>query len=128
MTQKAAKFDNENNLVKEENIEGLGNFKAYSNGIIIAKFKNGGIVTLNSKRMDIKIIGATGSSTYIDLHNPHGISYEENRGYILPTTDFQERTFYPHEWMAKQRTNQEIQAVLEADEIFKKIDEHYLKL
>jgi hypothetical protein len=45
------KFDNENNLVKEQSLTDVGNLKAYSNGIIVVNFVDRSMLTLNAKRM-----------------------------------------------------------------------------
>ena len=44
-------FDLEGNLVHEETIQNVGSFKAYSNGMVVGKFNDRTLLTLNSKKM-----------------------------------------------------------------------------
>lgn len=73
----------------------MGNFKAFSNGIVIVKFADRTMLTLNSKRMEVKIIRNTGDTSYVDLANTEGMSFQANKIYITHAIDFQERTFFP---------------------------------
>jgi hypothetical protein len=53
--------------------------------------------------MEAKIIsGQNGETSLVNLDNPDSLSYKQNRVYIVPTLNFQEQTFYPEEWLAKQ--------------------------
>ena len=71
----SAKFDNEANLLHEEYVEQIGNFKAYSNGCVIAKFVDKCLLTLNSKKMEIKVIDGLGNSIMIGLQNKQSYNY-----------------------------------------------------
>lgn len=86
----------------------MGNFKAFSNGIVIVKFVDRSMLTMNSKRMEVKIIKRTGDSSYVDLANTEGMSFQANKTYICHAVDFQERTFFPEQWLAKQEYSKRV--------------------
>jgi hypothetical protein len=93
-------------------ISEVGNFKAFSNGIVIVKFADRTMLTLNSKRMEVKIIRNTGDTSYVDLANTEGMSFQVNKIYITHAIDFQERTFFPEQWLAKQEYNKRVRDAL----------------
>ena len=70
------------------------------------------MLTLNSKRMDAKLIKNTGETCYVDLANNEGMSFQINKIYITHAVDFQERTFFPEQWFAKQEYNKRVREAL----------------
>ena len=101
MKEEKPQFDREGNLIQEENIEDVGNFKAYSNGIVIAKFNDRTLLTLNSKKMEIKLIDPVGNVIMIGLHNQNNYNYKKYGEYIKWITECQERIFYSEQWKRK---------------------------
>lgn len=67
----------------------IGEFKAYSNGVITVNFVDRYLVTLNSKRMEVKIIKNNGETCFVDLSKNEGINYNDNKAYITYAVDFQ---------------------------------------
>lgn len=106
----------------------VGQFKAYSNGSIVVNFVDRTLITLNSKKMEVKVLNSNGNSCYVDLGSTNGVNYQNNRAYIQPAVEFMERVFYPQQWAEKQEYNQQIEQVMEITSVLQKASSTYLKL
>ena len=87
--EEKVQFDSEGNLIHDEIIENVGNFKAYSNGMVVGKFSDRTLLTLNSKKMEVKLIDSLGNVFIIGLHNKNNYNYQKYREYIGWVTDCQ---------------------------------------
>lgn len=122
------RFDNGNALVCEHDEPSVGLFKAYSNGSIVVSFVDRTLITLNSKKMEAKVLSSNGSNCYVDLSSSSGVNYQNNRAYIHPAVEFMERVFYPQQWAEKQEYSQQIEQVMQITSVLQKASSTYLKL
>ena len=120
-----AKFDNEANLLNEEYVDEIGSFKAYSNGCVIAKFVDKCLMTLNSKKMEIKVIDGRGDSLVIGVHNQQSYNFQKYKEYIKWVLEFQEKNFYQEEWARKKQLSMQLDSMMGANEIFLKTFDLY---